>query len=140
MKYIKLFESFSQVEVNEIEDTVSNMLLELHFYDIRGYVWVLSDKMVQVELRKPVKDRSGAVLWGDSEVNRSFQWSDVEVVVDGISEYLGEWGFIPYWTEPKFQVMPQKRANWDEIGGFWTCKGYDTCLYLKWKGGRFVVG
>jgi hypothetical protein len=125
-------ESFSQLEVDEIKDTVSDMLLELQFSDIRALVWVLSDKMVQVELRKRVKDRSGAVLWGDRDENRSFEWSDVSGVVDSVSEYLSEWGFRPNWgDDPKFEV----RANWDEDDSL---LGYDTCLYLKWKGGSVV--
>jgi len=129
-----LNESFTQGEIDEIRDTVSDMLLELQFDNIRGFVWVLSDKMVQVELRKRVKDRSDAVLWGDRDDNRSFQWSDVEVVVDSISEYLGEWGFQPYWTEPpKFEV----RANWEGVDST-DLAGYDTCLYLRWK--KSVVG
>jgi hypothetical protein len=125
-----LNQSFDQVEVDEIKSTVSDMLLELQFDNIRSGVWVLSDKMVQVELRKSVKDRDSAVLWGDSEVNRSFEWSDVEGVVDSVSEYLSGWGFLPYWDEPKFEV----KANWggDEATDL---SGYDTCLYLRWKGG-----
>jgi isopentenyldiphosphate isomerase len=121
-------ESFSQGEVDEIKSTVSDMLLELQFDDIRGYVWVLSDKMVQLELRKRVKDKSSAVLWGDSDENRSFEWSDVEVVVDGISEYLSGWGFVPYSEVPKFEV----RANWEGSDST-DLAGYDTCLYLRWK-------
>lgn len=128
-------ESFSQLEIDEIKSTVSDMLLELQFDNIRAGVWVLSDKMVQVELRKSVKDKSSAVLWGDTDENRAFEWSDVSGVIDSVSGYLGEWGFVPYWDEPNFEV----RANWsgDENTHL---AGYDTCLYLKWKGGGSVVG
>lgn len=128
-------ESFSQVEIDEIKSTVSDMLLELQFDNIRAGVWVLSDKMVQVELRKSVKDKSSAVLWGDTDENRAFEWSDVSGVIDSVSGYLGEWGFVPYWDEPNFEV----RAYWggDENTHL---AGYDTCLYLKWKGGGSVVG
>ena len=127
---IFLNESFDQSEVDEIKDTVSDMLLELQFQDIRSKLWVISDKMVQVELRKGVKDRSGAIFYGDRDDNRSFEWSDVSGVVDSVSEYLGEWGFVPKWSEvPEFEV----KANWGDDGT--DLIGYDTCLYLKWKGG-----
>lgn len=128
--YSGVNESFNQFEIDEIKSTVSDMLLELQFQDIKSSVWVLSNKMVQVELRKPVKDKSGAIFWGDRDDNRSFEWSDVSGVVDSVSEYLSEWGFVPYWDEPKFEV----RANW---GGDSETElaGYDSCLYLRWKGG-----
>ena len=122
-------ESFNQADVDEIKSTVYDMLLELQFIDITPGVWVMSDKAVQVELRKPVKDKSSAVLWGDRTENRSFDWSDVKEVVDGVSEYLSDFGFSPYWTEnPKLEV----RANWRDGGG--ENHGYDSVMFLRWNG------
>lgn len=130
---IFLNESFGQDEVDEIKDTVSDMLLELDFQNIHSGVWVISS-VIQVELKKAVKDKSSAVLWGDRDENRSFEWSDVKEVIDGVSDYLSQWGFKPYWDEvPKFEV----RANWHDGGNMEIVDvdncGYDTCLYLRWK-------
>ena len=52
--------------------------------------------------------------------------NDVKEVIDEVSSYLSEWGFVPYWDkEPKFEV----RSNWYDGG---EDHGYDTCLFLRW--------
>jgi hypothetical protein len=126
-------ESFTQSETDEIKSTVGDMLLELDFQSIRSGVWVLSENVIQVELKKEVKERSSAVLWGDRDENRGFEWSDVQEVIDVVSDYLSQWGFKPQWESdgrdkdtPKFEV----RANWYDGGG--ENPGYDTCVFLRW--------
>lgn len=124
---IFLKESFNQSEVDEIKSTVGDMLLELDFQSIRSGVWVMSN-VIQVELKKAVKDKSSAVIWGDRDENRSFEWLDVQPVIDGVSEYLSQWGFKPHWEEvPKLEV----RANWYDGGG--EDHGYDSVMYLRWS-------
>ena len=118
----------------EIKSIVGDMLLELDFQDIKAGVWALSDKVVQVELKKTVKDRKSAILFGDKDENRGFEWSDVESVINDVSDYLlKEWGLKPHW-----EGVPQTdvRANWE--GGRDDDHGYDSCMFLRWtKSGGF---
>ena len=85
MRKIKSFKVFNEawdsfdLQREEIKSIVSDMLIELDFQIIRSEVAVLSDKVVQVELKKTVKDRQSAILFGDKDENRGFEWSDVEL-------------------------------------------------------------
>ena len=113
----------------EIKSIVSDMLIELDFQSIRSEVSVLSDKVVQVELKKTVKDRQSAILFGDKDENRGFEWSDVESVINDVSDYLlKEWGLKPDW-----KGVPQTdvRLNWWTIGR--DHPNYDSCMFLRWK-------
>ena len=113
----------------EIKSIVSDMLIELDFQSIRSEVSALSDKVVQVELKKTVKDRQSAILFGDKDENRGFEWSDVESVINDVSDYLlKEWGLKPDW-----KGVPQTdvRLNWWTIGR--DHPNYDSCMFLRWK-------
>ena len=113
----------------EIKSIVGDMLIELDFQSIRSEVSVLSDKVVQVELKKTVKDRQSAILFGDKDENRGFEWSDVESVINDVSDYLlKEWGLKPDW-----KGVPQTdvRLNWWTIGR--DHPNYDSCMFLRWK-------
>ena len=113
----------------EIKSIVGDMLIELDFQSIRSEVSALSDKVVQVELKKTVKDRQSAILFGDKDENRGFEWSDVESVINDVSDYLlKEWGLKPDW-----KVVPQTdvRVNWWTIGR--DHPNYDSCMFLRWK-------
>ena len=112
----------------EIKSIVGDMLIELDFQIIRSEVAVLSDKVVQVELKKTVKDRQSAILFGDKDENRGFEWSDVESVINDVSDYLlKEWGLKPDW-----KGVPQTdvRLNWWTIGR--DHPNYDSCMFLRW--------
>ena len=125
---IFLKESVDYVEVEEIRSTIKDMLLELDFLDITSRIWIRADKMIQVELKKPVSDKSSAVLFNGGE---SFSWSDVSEVIAGVSDYLSEWGFVPTWSDSPELVV---RANWEvEVAG--DRHGYDTTMFLNWKKG-----
>ena len=113
----------------EIKSIVGDMLIELDFQSIRSEVSALSDKVVQVELKKTVKDRQSAILFGDKDENRGFEWSDVESVINDVSDYLlKEWGLKPDW-----KGVPQTdvRLNWWTIGR--DHPNYDSCMFLRWK-------
>ena len=112
----------------EIKSIVGDMLIELDFQSIRSEVSVLSDKVVQVELKKTVKDRQSAILFGDKDENRGFEWSDVESVINDVSDYLlKEWGLKPDWKGvPETDV----RVNWWTIGR--DDPNYDSCIFLRW--------
>ena len=112
----------------EIKSIVGDMLIELDFQSIRSEVSALSDKVVQVELKKTVKDRQSAILFGDKDENRGFEWSDVESVINDVSDYLlKEWGLKPDW-----KGVPQTdvRLNWWTIGR--DHPNYDSCMFLRW--------
>jgi hypothetical protein len=131
IKSFKLFEAWDSFDMQreEIKSIVGDMLIELDFQSIRSEVAVLSDKVVQVELKKTVKDRQSAILFGDKDENRGFEWSDVESVINDVSDYLlKEWGLKPNW-----KVVPETdvRVNWWTIGR--DNPNYDSCMFLRWK-------
>lgn len=130
-KKIEINEAWDSVDIQreEIKSIVGDMLIELDFQSIRSEVAVLSDKVVQVELKKTVKDRQSAILFGDKDENRGFEWSDVESVINYVSDYLlKEWGLKPCW-----KGVPQTdvRVNWWTIGR--DHPNYDSCMFLRWK-------
>ena len=130
-KKIEINEAWDSVDSQreEIKSIVGDMLIELDFQSIRSEVAVLSDKVVQVELKKTVKDRQSAILFGDKDENRGFEWSDVESVINDVSDYLlKEWGLKPDW-----KGVPQTdvRLNWWTIGR--DHPNYDSCMFLSWK-------
>lgn len=130
-KKIEINEAWDSVDLQreEIKSIVGDMLIELDFQSIRSEVAVLSDKVVQVELKKTVKDRQSAILFGDKDENRGFEWSDVESVINYVSDYLlKEWGLKPCW-----KGVPQTdvRVNWWTIGR--DHPNYDSCMFLRWK-------
>ena len=135
MRKIKSFKVFNEawdsfdLQREEIKSIVGDMLIELDFQSIRSEVSALSDKVVQVELKKTVKDRQSAILFGDKDENRGFEWSDVESVINDGSDYLlKEWGLKPDW-----KGVPQTdvRVNWWTIGR--DHPNYDSCMFLRWK-------
>jgi len=130
-KKIDINEAWDSFDIQreEIKSIVGDMLIELDFQSIRSEVSALSDKVVQVELKKTVKDRQSAILFGDKDENRGFEWSDVESVINDVSDYLlKEWGLKPNW-----KVVPQTdvRVNWWTIGR--DNPNYDSCMFLRWK-------
>jgi hypothetical protein len=130
-KKIDINEAWDSFDIQreEIKSIVGDMLIELDFQSIRSEVAVLSDKVVQVELKKTVKDRQSAILFGDKDENRGFEWSDVESVINDVSDYLlKEWGLKPNW-----KVVPETdvRVNWWTIGR--DNPNYDSCMFLRWK-------
>jgi hypothetical protein len=130
-KKIDINEAWDSFDIQreEIKSIVGDMLIELDFQSIRSEVAVLSDKVVQVELKKTVKDRQSAILFGDKDENRGFEWSDVESVINDVSDYLlKEWGLKPNW-----KVVPETdvRVNWWTIGR--DHPNYDSCMFLRWK-------
>ena len=129
-KKIEINEAWDSFDLQreEIKSIVGDMLIELDFQSIRSEVSVLSDKVVQVELKKTVKDRQSAILFGDKDENRGFEWSDVESVINDVSDYLlKEWGLKPDW-----KGVPQTdvRLNWWTIGR--DHPNYDSCMFLRW--------
>lgn len=130
-KKIDINEAWDSFDIQreEIKSIVGDMLIELDFQSIRSEVSALSDKVVQVELKKTVKDRQSAILFGDKDENRGFEWSDVESVINDVSDYLlKEWGLKPCW-----KGVPQTdvRVNWWTIGR--DHPNYDSCMFLRWK-------
>ena len=130
-KKIEINEAWDSFDLQreEIKSIVGDMLIELDFQSIRSEVSALSDKVIQVELKKTVKDRQSAILFGDKDENRGFEWSDVESVINDVSDYLlKEWGLKPDW-----KGVPQTdvRLNWWTIGR--DHPNYDSCMFLRWK-------
>lgn len=95
MKKIKSFKLFESVEdINDIISTVKDMLLELDFLDIEASCSSPSETMVTsletlivIELLKP------SLLLPPSYQKVSFNWNDINDVIDNIKDYLESEGF-----------------------------------------------